>query len=125
VVPRFGVELEQMRFRRWQMADDPRRPGDHFLPPDNWMDDTNGVIQVTWTVPSFYQRIPRSAHRNGGPFHWGYAVSDDLVHWRDVPITISPTANGRLCLTSRVYPTRTDSDRIGWFAVAHLQGLDV
>jgi hypothetical protein len=44
VAPCFGVELEQMRFRRWQMEDDPHRPGYYFLPPDNWMDDTNGVI---------------------------------------------------------------------------------
>ena len=94
VAPCFGVELEQMQFRRWQMADDPHRPGYHFLPPDNWMDDANGVIQVAGQYHLFYQWIPRSAHRNGGPFHWGHAVSDDLLHWRDLPIAISPTANG-------------------------------
>ena len=91
-----------MRFSRWQMADEPHRPGYHFLPPDNWMDDTNGVM----TVRSFFQWTPRPAHRNGGPFHWGRAVSDDLVRWRDVPIVISLTVNGSRLLIACDFPNQ-------------------
>ena len=76
------------------MAGDPHRPGYHFLAPANWMDDPNGVIQVGGETHLFYQWIPDSPSRSGGPFHWGHAVSQDLVHWRDLPIALSPTPGG-------------------------------
>lgn len=83
-----------MQFRRWQMAGDPHRPGDHFLPPGHW------------TVWPFFQWTPRSDRHNGGPFHWGYAVSDDLLRWRDLPIVISPTANGSRPLIACDFPNQ-------------------
>lgn len=58
------------------------------------MDDPNGVIQHNGQFHLFYQWIADSTHRNGAPFHWGHAVSDDLVHWRDLPVAISPTPDG-------------------------------
>jgi beta-fructofuranosidase len=80
--------------RRLELAGDPHRPGYHFLAPANWMDDPNGVIQVGGETHLFYQWIPDSPSRSGGPFHWGHAVSQDLVHWRDLPIALSPTPGG-------------------------------
>ena len=80
--------------RRLERAGDPHRPGYHFLPPENWMDDPNGVIEHNGVYHLFYQWIADSPHRNGGPFHWGHAVSDDLVHWRDLPPALSPTPDG-------------------------------
>ncbi len=80
--------------RRLELAGDPHRPGYHFLAPANWMDDPNGVIQVGGEYHLFYQWIPNSPSRSGGPFHWGHAVSNDLVHWRDLPIALSPTPGG-------------------------------
>ena len=60
-----------MRFSRWQMADDPHRPGYHFLPPDNWMNDTNGVIRATGQYGLFFnglhaQLIATEDHSIGG-----------------------------------------------------------
>lgn len=86
--------IEEYHRTRLQMASDPHRPGYHFLPPSGWMDDANGVIQIGGRYHLFYQWIPNSAHRNGGPFHWGHAVSDDLVHWSDLPIAVSPSPDG-------------------------------
>ena len=80
--------------RRFELAGDPHRPGYHFLAPANWMDDPNGVIQVGREYHRFYQWIPNSPSRSGGPFHWGHAVSEDLVRWRDLPVALSPTPGG-------------------------------
>jgi len=79
---------------RFRLAGDPHRPGYHFLAPANWMDDPNGVIQFNGEFHLFYQWIPNSPSRSGGPFHWGHAVSNDLVNWRDLPIALSPTPGG-------------------------------
>ena len=35
----------QAKRLREQMAEDPHRPHYHFLPPSNWMNDPNGVIE--------------------------------------------------------------------------------
>jgi beta-fructofuranosidase len=40
----------------------------------------------------FYQHNPAAARF--GPIHWGHAVSDDLVRWRDLPLALVPTPGG-------------------------------
>jgi beta-fructofuranosidase len=71
---------------------DPHRPGFHFLPAKNWMNDPNGLIQWKGQYHLFYQYNPNSAlHEN---IHWGHAVSADLVRWTDLPIALAPTAGG-------------------------------
>lgn len=72
------------------LTSDLQRPGYHFLPPANWMNDPNGLIQWDGALHMFYQYNPL------GPWHerihWGHAVSEDLVHWRDLPIALAPRA---------------------------------
>ena len=78
--------------RRQALAADPHRPRYHFLPPDGWTNDPNGVIQWEGTYHLFYQHNPH------GPFwdtiHWGHAVSSDLVHWEDLPVALTPSRGG-------------------------------
>jgi len=86
------------------------RPKYHLTPPANWLNDPNGLIRWDGRYPSFYQYNP------GGPFHntihWGHAVSDDLVTWRDEPVALSPPGRPRprrllgcgLCGRRRRYP---------------------
>ncbi|MEO1165687.1 MAG: glycoside hydrolase family 32 protein [Chloroflexota bacterium] len=71
--------------------DDPLRPRFHFLPPKNWMNDPNGLIQWQGRYHLFYQHNPHAAV--WGDIHWGHAVSDDLVHWEHLPIALAPTSN--------------------------------
>jgi beta-fructofuranosidase len=71
---------------------DPHRPAYHFLPPSNWMNDPNGLIQWRGRYHLFYQYNPNGAFH--GTIHWGHAVSDDLVHWRDLPVALAPTPGG-------------------------------
>ncbi len=71
---------------RKSMASDPYRPIYHFVSPESTLNDPNGLSfwQGRWHM--FYQGYPPEDRRQ----HWGHAVSDDLIHWRDLPYAIYP-----------------------------------
>ena len=77
-----------IRFResRKKLAADPHVPLYHFISPENRLNDPNGLSfwQGRWHL--FYQGYPPEDPRQ----HWGHAVSDDLIHWRDLPYAIYP-----------------------------------
>ncbi len=75
--------------QRKRLANDPHRPQYHFLPPANWMNDPNGLIQWKGQYHLFYQYNPYAPVH--GHIHWGHATSSDLVHWTDLPIALTPT----------------------------------
>ena len=83
---------EEAKQRRRGFADARHRPRYHFLPPANWMNDPNGVIQWRGRYHLFYQFNPYRPM--WGQIHWGHAVSDDLIHWEDLPIALTPTLGG-------------------------------
>ena len=75
------------------LAADPRRPQYHFLPAANWMNDPNGPIYWKGRYHLFYQYNPDGAF--WGNMHWGHAISKDMVHWKHLPIALSPTPGGQ------------------------------
>ena len=77
--------------KRHRFIHDIHRPQYHYLPPANWMNDPNGVIQWDGQYHLFYQYNPNGAYHDN--MHWGHAVSSDLIHWEDLPIALEPTAN--------------------------------
>lgn len=84
--------LETATERRRVFTADIHRPRYHFLPPDGWTNDPNGVIQWKGEYHLFYQHNPHGPF--WGTIHWGHAVSRDLIHWQDLPIALTPSFNG-------------------------------
>jgi beta-fructofuranosidase len=83
---------------------DPHHPIYHFVAPENRMNDPNGLCfwQGRWHL--FYQGYPPEDPRQ----HWGHAVSDDLVHWRDLPYAIYPDPE-RCCFSGATF---VEEDRV-------------
>ncbi len=73
---------------RGKMAGDRHRPGYHYLPPKNWMNDPNGLFQWGGRYHLFYQYNPYGPL--WGSIHWGHASSTDLIYWEDHPIALEP-----------------------------------
>ncbi len=71
---------------REKLASDPHRPIYHYVNPEGKLNDPNGLCfwQGRWHL--FYQAYPPEDPRQ----HWGHTVSDDLIHWRDLPLAIYP-----------------------------------
>ena len=75
-----------------ELAKDPRRPQFHLLPAANWMNDPNGPIYWKGEYHMFFQYNPGGAY--WGDMHWAHAVSSEMVHWRHLPVALSPTPGG-------------------------------
>jgi len=72
---------------RRALASDRHRPLYHFVSPESTLNDPNGLCFWRGKWHLFYQGYPPE---DAGRVHWGHAVSDDLVHWRDLPYAIYP-----------------------------------
>ena len=73
---------------RQKMVGDQHRPGYHYQPPKNWMNDPNGLFQWGGRYHLFYQYNPFGPL--WGSIHWGHASSRDLIHWVDHPLALEP-----------------------------------
>ncbi len=60
----------------------------HFEPENGWMNDPNGLCFFKGKYHAFFQHYPHAP--KWGPMHWGHAVSDDLLHWKELPIALYP-----------------------------------
>jgi len=78
--------MQRLIESRKTYANDPHRPIYHYVNPEAMLNDPNGLCywQDRWHL--FYQAYPPEDTRQ----HWGHAVSDDLIHWRDLPYCIYP-----------------------------------
>ena len=90
--------------RKRLAALDPYRPLYHFSSPENYMNDPNGLCQWRGLYHLFYQFRPADVDR----VHWGHAVSEDLVRWRDLPVALYPTTE-RDCFSGQ---TLVEDDRV-------------
>src|SRR5256885_11486361 len=72
-----------------KLAADPLRPQFHLLPAKNWMNDPTGPIFWNGLYHMFFQYNPNAAV--WGDMHWNHAVSEDMIHWRHLPVALAPT----------------------------------
>ncbi len=101
---------EDKMLPRTLLANDRHRPQYHLSPRGHWMNEPHGPIFFNGLYHLFYQKNPN------GPFwhliHWGHWVSEDLVHWRDLPPALYPDRHldpegvwsGSACLDENGYP---------------------
>ena len=76
------------------------RPQFHFSPPKNWMNDPNGLVYYDGEFHLYYQYYPDS--NVWGPMHWAHAISEDLVHWKHLPVALFPDSLGTIFSGSAV-----------------------
>ena len=82
---------------RKSAAADPYRPLYHFSPPGFGLHDPAGLCKWQGKYHLFYLYSPSPPnHLPGGGLQWsrGHAVSDDLVHWRDLPMLPTSICGG-------------------------------
>ena len=105
--------LKRMLKARQDMRNDPYRPIFHYVNPENTLNDPNGLCywQGRWHL--FYQAYPPEDPRQ----HWGHAVSEDLIHWEDLPYAIYPNPEGR-CFSGSTF---VEKDRV----IAMYHGTEV
>eukprot|EP00270_Netrium_digitus_P015293 TRINITY_DN5338_c0_g1_i2.p1 TRINITY_DN5338_c0_g1~~TRINITY_DN5338_c0_g1_i2.p1 ORF type:complete len:586 (+),score=56.20 TRINITY_DN5338_c0_g1_i2:107-1864(+) len=85
-----GIHHEHVRLLEGTLPNDINqslRPGFHFLPLQNWMNDPNGPLFYKGWYHLFYQFNPDSPV--WGNISWGHAVSSDLIQWIHLPVALS------------------------------------
>lgn len=60
----------------------------HLMPETGWMNDPNGLVQFNGTYHIYHQYVPDDP--KGGLVHWGHKTSDDLVHFKEEDLFLSP-----------------------------------
>lgn len=106
--------MQRLNAYRKKYKNDPHRPIYHYVNPEAMLNDPNGLCywQGRWHL--FYQAYPPEDTRQ----HWGHAVSDDLIHWRDLPYAIYPDPE-RCCFSGSALVDKKEGEDDRVIAIYH------
>ncbi len=76
------------------------RPQFHFTAREKWINDPNGLVYHDGVWHLFFQHNIEAS--TWGKMWWGHAVSDDLIHWRQVEHALYPDEMGSMFSGSAV-----------------------
>jgi fructan beta-fructosidase len=85
------------------------RPQLHFTSRRGWNNDPNGLVYYDGVYHLFYQHNP--FEREWENMSWGHATSNDLVHWKEMPVALLPDTLGSMFSGSAVIDRQNSS---GW-----------
>lgn len=81
-----SISQEEISIRREIYDQDPHKPKYHLTAPGHWMNEPHAPLYFNGYYHLFYQHNPQGPY--WGNIQWGHWVSEDLVHWRDLPLAI-------------------------------------
>lgn len=61
----------------------------HVEPEKGWLNDPNGLCYFKGKYHAFFQHHPEATQWTA-PMHWAHAVSEDLIHWEQLPLALAP-----------------------------------
>ena len=82
-----GCNFSENKSNTQLMNTEQYRPGYHFTPIENWMNDPNGMVYYDGEYHLFYQYNPFG--NTWGHMSWGHAVSRDLIEWEHLPLALA------------------------------------
>ena len=77
-----------------ESENEPYRPKLHFTVKNGWNNDPNGLIKHNGVYHMFYQYNPCCS--DWGNMHWGHAISNDLLKWKELDVALFPDEHGTM-----------------------------
>lgn len=82
----YGEYFDLNDLDRSSFMSDINRPIYHLIAPGKWMNEPHGPCYYNGFYHIFYQFNPHAPIWDN--IQWGHMVSEDMVHWRDMPLSL-------------------------------------